>query len=122
MKKVLITMAVLTSMVAGGMVFSSFTAPRTNDETVCSQINANDGWTRVGDYYGYDRDGNRSSSKFTIWERKDACNSYYWVYDCSYHNPDQELSHASGDTGVLRQNSERKWYAAYKGTNYFIDF
>lgn len=117
MKKVLITMAVLTSMVIGGMVLSSFTAPRTNDETVCSQINANDDWTKIGNYYGYDRDGNKSVYQFTIWEKKNACNSYYWVY---YHdeNPDE----TTGSKGVLRQNSEKKWYAALNGTNYFIDF
>ena len=81
MKKVLITTAVLASMVAGGMVLSSFMAPKTNDETVCSQINANDEWTYIGSYYGYDKDGNKTAFTFKIWERKNACNSYYWVYD-----------------------------------------
>ena len=112
-------MAVLASMVASAMVLSSFTTPKTNDKTVCSQINVHEGWTRVGVYYGYDRDGNRSDYRFTIWERENACNSYYWVYNDS-RNPDEY------DTpcykGVLRQNSEKKWYAAYNGTNYFIDF
>jgi len=112
-------MAVLTGLVAGGMVFSSFTAPRTNDETVSSQINANDDWTRIGDYYGYDRDGKKSDKQFTIWEKKNACNSYYWVYNDSSTTPDKRDSYY---TGVLRQNSEKKWYAALAGTNYFIDF
>lgn len=117
MKKVLITMAVLTSMVIGGMVLSSFTAPRTNDETVCSQINANDDWTYIGSYYGYDKNGNKSISPFKIWERKNACNAYYWVYKCDT-NPDEIIC----PKGVLRQNSEKKWYAAMDGINYFIDF
>lgn len=115
MKKVFITMAVLTSMVAGVMVFSSFMAPKTNDETVCSQINANDEWTYIGSYYGYDKDGKETAFTFRIWERKNACNSYYWVYGDS-NNPD-ETDYANG---VLRQNSEKKWYAAKGGEIYFI--
>ena len=118
MKKVLITMAVLASMVAGAMVLSSFTAPKTNDESVCSQINSDDeNWTYIGSYYGYDRDGNKTGHTFRIWERKNACNAYYWVYGCD-SNPDE----TSCSNGVLRQNSEKKWYAALDGTNYFIDF
>lgn len=121
MKKVLITMAMLTSMVAGAMVFSSFATPKTNDEPVCSQINANDDeWTRIGEYYGYDNEGNKSRYTFLIWERKNACNSYYWVYKSCVDDgwrPDT----TNCPSGVLRQNSEKKWYAAL-GTNYFIDF
>ena len=116
MKKVLITMALLTGMVAGGVLFSSFATLKTNDETICS-INTNDDWTYIGSYYGYDRNGKRSVSTFTIWERKNACNAYYWVY-ANDKNPDETRN----SNGVLRQNSEKKWYAALDGTNYFIDF
>jgi len=113
----MITLAVLTGMVAGAMVFSSFAAPTTNDEIVCSQISANDEWTYIGSYHGYDRNGKESVYQFKIWEKKNACNAYYWVYGCS-SNPDE----TDCDNGVLRQNSEKKWYAAHDGNNYFIDF
>lgn len=43
MKKVLITMAVLTGMVAGGMVFSSFAAPRQNKSTEITMAVPTDG-------------------------------------------------------------------------------
>lgn len=119
MKKVLITMAVLTSMVAGAMVFSSFVAPKTNDETVCSQISVNDEWTRIGFYYGYDSNGRQSNWKFSIWVKQGEPNTYYWVY-ADDKKPDQLID--EGQKGVLRQNSEKKWYAAYKGIIYFIDF
>lgn len=121
MKKVLITMAVLTGMMAGAMVFSSFAAPETNEEAVCSQISANDEWTYIGSYYGYNRDGDKSEYQFCIWEKKNACNAYYWVYAAPSYNPDQAASQGSKN-GVLRQNSEKKWYCALNGTNYFIDF
>ena len=123
MKKVLFTMVMLTSMVAGTMVFSSFTASKTNDETVCSQISMNDGWRNVGEYYGYDRNGHRSTYTFIIWEKEGVCGSFYWTYTGYSGDPDKlkERGH-SECTGQLRQNSEKKWYAAYNGTNYFIDF
>ena len=124
MKKILITMAVLTGMVAGAMVFSSFTAPKNNDETVCSQISMNDGWRRVGKYTGKSDDG--QYLKFTIWEKEGSCNAYYWVVDCQgvngvllgESNPDETRC----DTGAVRKNSEGRWYCAYGGRNYFIDF
>lgn len=122
MKKILITMAVLTGMVAGAMVFSSFATPKTNDETVCSQINSNDGWRKVGTYTGTSDDG--KTRKFHIWEKDGMCNAYYWVCSdqCSEYNPDEIAEHCNAPTGTLRKNSEGRWYCALYGTNYFIDF
>ncbi len=124
MKKVLITMAVLTGMMAGGMVLSSFTAPKTNDKTVCSQINVNDEWREVGRYYGYDKDGNRSTYKFVIWEKSGMCGAYYWTYANQgwIYNPDNVNDDSWKSSGQLRQNTEKKWYASLDGTIYFIDF
>ena len=44
MKKVLITMAVLVSMIAGTMVLSSFTAPKQDVKENTSEIINDDGW------------------------------------------------------------------------------
>lgn len=41
MKKILITMAVLTGMVAGAMVFSSFSKPKQENATVSSHVSVN---------------------------------------------------------------------------------
>lgn len=120
MKKVLITMAVLTGLVAGGMMFSSFVTPKTNDETVCSQINANEGWTIVGTYTGNTDDGYKTK-QFAIWEKEGICNAYHWTTDCNgygYKNPDETTC----STGAVRKNSEGRWYCAFAGDNYFIDF
>lgn len=120
MKKVLITMAVLTGMVAGGMVLSSFMAPKTNDEIEYSQISVNDGWRMVGVYTGK-ADGIRDSEQFVVWEKDGMCNAYYWVLkDSTGHdkNPDETNS----STGALRKDREGRWYCAYYGNNYYIDF
>lgn len=47
MKKILITMAVLTGMVAGAMVFSSFAAPKQNKSTEITMSVPTDGPTCV---------------------------------------------------------------------------
>lgn len=122
MKKVLITMAVLTGLVAGGMVFSSFAAPKQDSKKECTKIEMNDGWTRVGDWWGYTETGRKSDYRFVIWERKDACNSYYWVYLNYTNSENSDPDHTKCTTGVLRQNYEKKWYANVNGTQYFINF
>lgn len=124
MKKILITMAVLTNMVAGALVFSSFAAPKTNDETVCSQINANDGWRQVGKYQGRAeyRDGSsRDILTFVVWEKDGLCNAYYWVVaNSGNYNPD-EAARNYVSTGALRKNSEGRWYAACSSLIYYLD-
>ncbi len=122
MKKILITMAVLTGMVAGAMVFSSFVAPKTNDETVCSQINSNDGWRRVGEYMGY-KVNSRDTKRFIIWEKDGMCNAYYWVEWSSgtgIHSNEMNPEKTGNETGALRQNSDKEWYAACSGFIYII--
>ena len=121
MKKVLITMAVLASMMAGAMVLSSFTAPK-QDVKEHSSITMYDEWTKVGSYYGYNRDGEKSRCPFVVWEKAGMCNSYYWTYDGYLYGPYDPDHAPNGDTGVLRKNSEDKWYAAREGDNWFIDF
>lgn len=105
-------------MIVGIVVLSSFNVPKTNEEIVLLQ-NSDGGWTRVGKYRGYESDGTESAYKFTIWEKKDMCNSYYWVY---YEDTDPDNVTSSHNKGVLRQNSDGKWYAALNGFIYYIDF
>lgn len=54
-------MAILTSMVAGAMVFSSFVAPKQGGKTIISEITVNqdgwENWTQVR-AYAYKRDQN----------------------------------------------------------------
>lgn len=123
MKKLFIAATLLIGMVAGAMVLSSFVAPKANDKTECSQITMNDGWRRVGVYYGYDRDGKQSAFTFMIWQKEGMCGAYYWTYslDAKY-DPDSAWKVNERFTGELRKNSEGKWYAALDGKNYFIDF
>jgi len=113
-------MAVLTGMVAGAMVFSSFVVPKTNDETVCSQINANDGWRQVGEYTGYLEGSQTVSLTFVIWEKDGLCNAYYWVIKNSQRNKNPDETDC--ETGALRKNREGQWYAAFRGQIYFINF
>lgn len=119
MKKVLITMAMLTGMVAGGMVLSSFAVPKTNDKTVCSQIDMNDGWTRIGSFRGR-WDGPRlyDEKSFIIWEKSGMCNSYYWTlnYDECKGNPDV----TECESGALRKDDDGRWYASCDNRRYYI--
>ena len=122
MKKVLITMAVLTSMVAGGMVFSSFAAPKTNDKSAHTQINANNGWRKVGVYFGQ-TDNGKYGHNFAIWEKDGMCNAYYWVdWSCDPIQGNLNPDETRCSTGALRKNSEGRWYCAQDGYNYYINF
>ena len=117
-------MAVLTGMVAGGMVLSSFVTPKTSNKTMCSEICMSDGWRKVGTFTGKTEPepGYKSRTEgFVIWEKDGMCNAYYWVArDWNYadKNPDETTQ----QTGALRKNSAGRWYAAYYGNIYYIDF
>lgn len=121
MKKLFIAASLIIGMVASAMVLSSFSEPKEMKNDSCTEITMADGWTKVGDYRGKTRD-ERKSAQFRIWEKEGMCNQYYWVlYDGSengYENPDETQS----SSGVLRQNRDGEWYAAYYGENYYIDF
>lgn len=124
-KKIFVTAALFIGMIAGAMVFSSFDTPKQKVSKEFSSITKGDGWNMVGSYFGYDREGNKSSFPFVIWEKAGMCNAYYWTYDhytCGPIDPDRVKSIKIEDTGALRKNSEGKWYAAHQGTNWFIDF
>lgn len=120
MKKLFIAASLLIGMIAGAMVLSSFSEPKENDNNACMEITMADGWTRVGQYQGVSKDN--KTHEFVIWEKEGMCNSYYWVdrHNQGYKNPDEVTSDTG--KGVLRKNSEGKWYAAYIGVQYFIDF
>lgn len=121
MKKVLITMAVLTSMVAGAMMFSSFCEPKQNVNKKLLEATVKDGWREIGVFIGTCPNC-YYTAKFRIWETKDACGSYYWVlldgdYDADEYrkNPDEtRCAH-----GALRQR-DGKWQAVVSGTIYTI--
>lgn len=117
MKKLFIAATLLIVMVASAMVLSSFSEPKEDVKNESVQITMNDGWTEVGEYTGSARDG--GTVRFVIWEKEGMCNQYYWVLAGVYvKNPDEtEYIH-----GVLRQNRDGEWYAAYNGKNYYIDF
>lgn len=112
-------MAVFIGMMGGAMVFSSFVAPKTNDETVCSQIDVNDGWREVGVYFGRGQYYGHES-RFRIWEKDGMCNAYYWVYQNTANDQDKDPDKTSCPKGALRQNSNKEWYAAYDGEIYII--
>lgn len=118
MKKLLIVASMLTGMVAGAMVLSSFSEPKEMKIGTCKEITMADDWTLVGKYYGKDANGMQSGYMFNIWQKEGMCNQYYWVYGNDTNTPDK----TTAAHGVLRQNKEGKWYVAYNGTNYFIDF
>lgn len=116
-------MAILTGMVASSMVFSSFAAPKDERNNTYVKITVKDGWRMVGIYEGKSADN--WTQQFVIWEKEGMCNAYYWVEKWgsdlkNQKNPDESESFVN--KGILRQNSEKKWYAAYNGRNYFIDF
>lgn len=79
MKKILITMAVLTGMVAGAMVFSSFAAPRQVEKEKCTQIEASTPvyWEGVAYYANLSYGGSRTNTSIYITVYRDVFNSFY---------------------------------------------
>ena len=73
MKKVLITMAVLTSMVAGAMVFSSFATQKQDAEIerVQKEVNVPAYWT------GRARTCNDGWLDIEVYQTEGQCNSFY---------------------------------------------
>lgn len=125
MKKLFIAASLIIGMMAGAMVLSSFSEPKEDVNKDCTGICVkDDGWRRVGEYTGKSSDG--AIKKFIIWEKDNMCNAYHWVLAIS----PVSYCHIKTDpdntdpryTGALRQNRDDYWYAAYDGTNYFIDF
>lgn len=120
MKKILITMAVLTGMVAGAMVFSSFAAPNSNDNKERVQLNVNDpvfweGEAKDADYY--------QKVYITVYQTVGQCNSFYaidkqnnqyWVKENPRYDPDN-CRGGRGDT------CNRKYYITKGGTNYYFN-
>ena len=76
MKKVLITMAVLASMVAGAMVLSSFTAPKQiSKDEMCNGLNIPSYWEGLArNKANYD-----CGLYITVYQTPNLCNDYYAI-------------------------------------------
>lgn len=119
MKKVLITMAVFTSMVAGAMVFSSFTVTKTN-ETACLQTIPTY-WEGSACMDGSSDPACRISIK--VYQVEGQCNSYYavvqkdksevWVRENPDYDPNDRGGRWSG-TKVY------KYYITYGNHNWYF--
>ncbi|MBQ6084382.1 MAG: hypothetical protein IJK92_08555 [Bacteroidales bacterium] len=118
MKKLFIAASLIIGMIAGAMVLSSFSEPKEELNEDCIEITMADDWTYVGDYVG--RTSDDKTQRFRIWEKEGMCNSYYWVSKCDNSRLNPDIT--SCTKGVLRQNRDGYWYAAFCGDNYFIDF
>lgn len=124
MKKVLITMVVLASMVAGAMVFSSFATPKTNDESVCSQIKTAipsywEGTARVIPSCGL-------SIQIKVYQTEGQCNSYYAVVSKDNSetwvkaNPTYDSS-LTGTADTARNNKNYyNYYVTYNNHDYYF--
>ena len=119
MKKLFIAASLIIGMIAGAMVLSSFSEPKQDGKNESTEITMSDGWTRIGQYTGVTNDN--KTQTFIIWEKEGMCNAYYWTLS-SWGSTTPDNVTTPSCHGVLRQNSEKKWYAAYDGKNYFIDF
>lgn len=101
MKKILITMAVLTGMVAGAMVFSSFAAPKQNEFMEIAQLNKNVPTYWEG--YAYDKYGN-NKIYIKVYQVEGQCNAFkaadnynneYWVKENSKYDSDNPYGEKS---------------------------
>lgn len=115
-------MAVLTGMVAGAMVFSSFVISKGSKTVVTTNYGtSNKDWRTIGIYYGYCDDCYYKRVELKIWEKEGTCGAYYWVYNDTSNswdkNPDETSSNYSG---ALRKNSNNQWYASVKGDIYIL--
>ena len=123
MKKMLITMAVVTGMVAGAMVFSSFMAPKHEKKTECVQTKSNvpvywEGCAHAcGEPYLF----------IKVYQTEGQCNSFYaivtsayytsnngkelWVRENPKYNPDKDRPYCY----------EKKYYVTCGGDDYYFN-
>lgn len=126
MKKILITMAVLTSMVAGAMVFSSFAAPKQEKGMFSSSIKLFDRtWLSAGSHFGEDENGNVIPRyEFYVWGRSDdgrnvIDDDFWWTL--INITPDQALNR-SEPYGRIYKNEYEQYYLNFDGSKYYIRF
>lgn len=121
MKKVLITMAVLASMVTAAMVFSSFGAPKQNVKEKCTQIEVDDPRPYWDGRARRDVDYNESIY-ITVYQAEGACNSFYAVY---YENGIDKEVWVKENPDYDRYSSTWwkacKYYVSRIGKNYFFN-
>lgn len=114
-------MLLLLGMIAAAMTLSSFCDVK-NSEYVENTISGN--WRYVGQYKGC-CECNKAYPCITIyvWEMDGLCGSYYWTSDNNgwRYNPDEAVGKPLVSSGKL-MSRDGKWYAAYNGDNYYIDF
>lgn len=126
MKKVLITMALLASMVAGAMVLSSFSAPKQDSKMESLAIERSVPTYWEGTAWTNDRNGGCLNIK--VYQSENACNSFYAVIvggDC--------YGLQKGDEVVVRENpkydpndrgyshSTKKYFITYKNKNFYFN-
>ena len=121
-------MAVLASMVAGAMVFSSFTAPKQEKNVDFSDFSEtsyyNDTWVSFGSYTGYDRDGKNSGYKFSVWGRsfngRDVIEKTDFYWTLRDITPDKAMNQGEPYGNVIVAESGN-CYVSFGGTVYSID-
>ncbi len=130
MKKVFMTMAVLTGLVAGGIVFSSFTTPQQERANGVLEFKVNDPIYWQGRAVKYNGSLQASSwVEINVYQSANACNSFYAVITNS------NLSYTRGDQVWVKENPNydsdsrqrninpnvRKYYITYGGKDFYFD-
>lgn len=125
MKKVFMTMAVLTGLVAGGMMFSSFTTPTQDEVKECMQLTQSipaywDGMAHTCGRYS-------NWISITVYQTEGQCNSFYAVLEAIGNNAYLEKGKqlwvkVNPDYDKSKSGScYRKYYVTYQNENYFFD-
>ena len=121
MKKLFLVL-VCAVLFSATFVLSSY---KTNDnnvptEELTAMSDDCDEYTYIGGYEGRSESGWERG--FVIFQKEGMCNSYYWVNDSEYSYKDYcRYIDKTNPRGVLMKDSEGRWYAAVKGTKYYID-
>lgn len=126
MKKLFLVL-VCTALFSATFVLSSYKTNENNvpTEELTAMSDDCDEYTYIGTYLGRNESGRKLG--LDIFEREGMCNSYYWASDGN----SQITTNLYGDyckhiecnhkRGVLMQDSEGHWYAAYQGEKFYVD-
>lgn len=121
MKKVFMTMAVLTGLVAGGMVFSSFTEPNQEAKKDCFQqlVNAPVYWEGYANHRSDPAWNNRIYIK--VYRTEGQCNSFYAVLTGGEMCLDDDI----GRQFWVKENEQRplgrRYYVTYRNSDYYFN-
>lgn len=111
-KKLFVTVALLIGIIAGGMVFSSFMAPKDEKNNDVTQITMNDNWKKFREGVAYcDADNGTCVGTGNVYVNTDTYQIQFRILDSKY-----DLTEYTGKDGYNMRfwhKKDNKYYYVY---------